>query len=547
VQKEVDLPGMLTPDPNIQRNLTEEAIRVQLELLLASSEFKEKPMLRGFLRFIVEQTLAGCAHEIKGYTVATQVFGRKHDFDPVKDPIVRIQAGRLRRVLERHYQTQGRNDPVRIQIPLGTYVPTFHRLAGEEQGYKAFSHPPPDPLPTMPHGPSVAVMPLLNLTGDPGQEYFADGLTEELTSELSRYQDLRVVSCRSAMRRKGQDVGARELGLDLGVRFLLEGSVRKEVDSIKIGVRLVDTVTRLQLWGEQYRRELRADSLIALQEEISQKVAARIGSEYGIIPQTLSRESRKNAPESLETYESILRFFHYITLLTPDAFLETIQVLEHAVARDPECGLAWSLLALLYSHNYTLQFVPMKTPLEKAFFFARQGASLEPQNQMVRSALASLFFLRNERASSLAEAEVALALNPNAPAMVGFLGWLMALYGEWERGLAILKKGMELNPLYPGWFHMAPYFHCYHQGHYEEAYHQAQQFRMPQLFWDPLVRAAALGQLARTPEAEVAAAELLVIKPDFPTRGPWLIRCYVKFEHLAETLLDGLRKAGLKI
>jgi adenylate cyclase len=528
-------------------SLSDDAIRTQLERLLISPELKDKPMLRDFLRFIVERTLAGYAHEIKGYTVATQALGREENFDPLTDPIVRIQAGRLRRALERYYHTQGRLDPVRIGIPLGSYVPIFHPLSNEEQGQLESAPPQQDVLLAMPEGPSVAVTPLLNLTGDPGQEYFADGLTEELTNELARYQDLRVISCRSAMQRKGADADVMELARGLGVRFLLEGNVRKEADSIKIGVRLIDTTTRVQLWGEQYRRELRADSLIALQEEISQRVAARIGSEYGIIPQTLSRESRKKPPETLAIYESFLMFYHYVSVLTPEAFDETLRALERAVASDPECGIAWSLVAILYCHNHSLHFSPMETPLEKALVFARKGVSLEPQTQLVRAALTAVYFLCNERNSFLVEVEKALALNPNAPAIVGFLGWLMALYGEWERGLAILEKGMELNPLYPGWFHMAPYLHSYHQGRYEEAYHQAQQFRMPQLFWDPLLRAAALGQLARTKEAGAAVAELLQLRPDFPTKGPWLIGCYVKFERLAKALLDGLQKAGLHL
>ena len=544
---EVEHPRTSLPNSDNQNSLAGDAVRAQLEGILTSLEFKGKAMLRGFLRFIVERTLAGCAHEIKGYTIATQVFGRKEDFDPVKDPIVRIQAGRLRRVLERYYLTQGTEDRVQIEIPLGAYVPIFHQVDAEKHGEVRPQPAQLDPSLVMPVGPSLAVMPLLNLTGDPGQEYFADGLTEELTSELARYQDLRVVACRSAMRRKAQDVGARELGLDLGVRFLLEGTVRKEAESVKIGVRLVDTSTRMQIWGEQYRRELRADSLIALQEEISERVAAKIGSEYGIIPQTLSRESRKKPPESLETYEAFLQFYHFATVLTPEAFNLTLRVLEHAVARDPDCGLAWSLLGFLYCHNHTLQLSPVETPLEKASIFTEKGASLEPQNQRVRCSLANLHFLLDERELFLKEAEKALALNPHAPALIGFLGWLMALYGEWERGLAIMGKGMELNPYYPGWFHMAPYLYFYRQGQYEEAYHEAQELRMPQLFWDSLLRAAALGKLDKTREAGAAVAELLRLKPDFSTNGPWLIGCYVKFEHLAEAMLDGLRKAGLDI
>ncbi len=522
-------------------------IRQQLEKILASPEFQNSPMLCDFLRFVVEKTLSGRAQEIKGYTVATEVFGRKADFDAGKDTIVRIQGGRLRRALERYYLTIGGQDPIRIDIPKGAYVPTFHLAAKEEAGMEASLSALDEATLTLPPGPSVAVLPLLNLTGNPKQEFFADGLAEEITNELARYQDLRVIAFQSTLRWKGAQLDAREVGRDLNIRFFLEGSIRKEARLIKITVRLVDTLNGLQVWGDHYQRQLRPDKLIALQEEIAQKVAAKIGSEYGIIPRNLSKESRMKPPESLDTYEAILHFYHHVNVLTPETFEEALSVLERAVAREPECGLAWSLLAHLYVMNHTLQFSPLNTPLEKALVFAKQGVSLDSQNQQVRATLANLHFRYNERDLFLLEADKALALNPNSPMLIGYLGWLLALYGEWDRGLAILGKGMELNPHYPGWFHMAPYFYFYLQSRYAEALQEAQHFQMVQFFWDPLLRAAVLGQMGRKREAAQAVAELLQLKPDFSTNGPFLIGCYVKFKNLADDLFDGLRLAGLKI
>jgi adenylate cyclase len=309
----------------------------------------------------------------------------------------------------------------------------------------------------------------------------------------------------------------------------------------------VDTLNGLQVWGDQYQRQLRPEKLIALQEEIAQKIAAKIGSVYGIIPQNLSKESRKKPPGSLDTYEAILRCYHHFADLTPETFEEALRALEQAVTREPECGLAWSLLGILYSNNYNLQYSPLKTPVEKVPVFIKKGVALDPQNQTVRACMALLQFFLNERDLFLLEAEKALALNPQAPFLSGYLGWLLALYGEWDRGLAILGKGMELNPHCPGWFHMAPYFNFYRQGKYVEALQEAHQFQMPQFFWDPLMRAAVLGQLGRDREAAQALTELLAVKPDFPSQARFLIGCFVKCPYLVEGLLEGLRLAGLKI
>ena len=195
--------------------------------------------------------------------------------------------------------------------------------------------------------------------------------------------------------------------------------------------------------------------------------------------------------------------------------------------------------------GFRLQFSPLKTPVEKAPVFITKGVALDSQNQTVRASMAFLQFFLNERDLFLVEAEKALVLNPQSPFLSGYLGWLLALYGEWDRGLTILGKGMELNPHCPGWFHMAPYFYFYHQGRYLEALQEAHQFQMPQFFWDPLLRAAALGRLGRDEEGARALAELLQLRPDFPTVGRFLISCYAKFPHLIDRLLEGLVRAGL--
>ncbi|AEB10189.1 adenylate cyclase [Desulfobacca acetoxidans] len=524
----------------------EEAIRQQLGKILISPQFVGSLNLQNFLRFIVEKTLAGGGAEIKGYTVATQVLGRKADFDPNLDPIVRIMAGRLRRALEQYYQVQGQSDAVIIDVPRGAYVPVFCSSSRQEDAGEVTLKILKEQIWALPPGPSVAVMPLRNLTGDRKQEFFADGLAEEITNELARYQDLRVIAFQSTLYWKGKEHDVREVGRDLNVRFLVEGSIRKAARTVKIAINVIDTLNGLRLWGEQYHRELRADSLIALQEEIALQVAARIGSLYGIIPQTLSRESRKKPPDSLKTYEAFLHFYHHVTILSPQTFAETLKVLERAVTRDPDSGLAWSLLAFVYSQSYSLQLAPLESPLEQSLVAAQKGAALEPENQLARVALANVYFFRNDRELFLSEAETALALNPNAPTPIGFLGWLLALLGDWERGLTILEKGMALNPHFPGWFRMAPFFYYYLQDSCEEAYQEALAFRMPQLFWDPLLRAAVLGRLGREGEGAQALAELLHLKPDFPTGARFLISCYAKFPYLVEGLLDGLRLVGLK-
>jgi adenylate cyclase len=177
--------------------------------------------------------------------------------------------------------------------------------------------------------------------------------------------------------------------------------------------------------------------------------------------------------------------------------------------------------------------------------FAQKGVALAPQNQFVRDALSLVHFHRGDKEAFLKHVEQTMALNPNSSYVVGVAGWHTALYGEWERGLALLKKGMKLNPYYPSWFHIATYMDYYRRGEYEGAFSEALKLNYPELHLDPMMRAAALGQLGRENEARNAVGELLKLKPDFATRGRLLISRYVKVDDLVDKIIEGLQKAGL--
>ena len=522
---------------------TPEDIRTELDQILESGEFRGSDKQKKFLSFIVDESLAGRASQLKGYTIALAVYGRSETFDPQVDPIVRVEAGRLRRALEHYYFTAGKNNSVRIKIPKGSYKPTFNWIPkpGSEVQTQVNQQEDNSPISRS----SIAVMPLLNLTGDEDQAYFADGLTEELTSELARYQEFKVIASQSTMRFKGRNDDPREVGRNLGVRFLLAGSIQKDTITIKITVRLIEAATTAQIWGETYKRDLTAAVLIELQEEIAQRVVGVIADQFGLISRKLSRESRKKSPAELKAYDAILRFYHYETELTPQAFKKSLAALEHAIKLDPDYGLAWAMLGHLHADNHALGFCEIEAPLEKALTFAQKGVALEPHNQFARDALTLVYFHQGNKDHFLQHAEETIALNPNSPYVVGVAGWHMALFGEWDRGLALLKKGMKLNPYHPSWFHLAPYMDYYFRGEYEKAYTEALKFNFPGLYLDPVMRAAALSQLERGKEAKAAVGQLLKLEPDFATRGRWLLNRYIKVEELVEKVIEGLQKAGI--
>ena len=496
------------------------------------------------LKYLIKETLSGKNEQLIGYTIGLEVFKRDKDFNPELDPIVRIQIGRLRRALDKYYTDEGSNDPVRFSIPIGNYSPLFiPNLNSASKATEDFT----ESQSTSSSRPGIIVLPFTNLTGEAEQEFFVKGLTEEVSIELTRYEDFRVIGFRIKDDIKNDTYEYKKLLNDLGAHFVIQGSVRKENNNIKVGVRLTDAFTNEQLWGEQFKRELNPSNLISIQEDIARESVTIIASEYGIIPQRISKESRKKAPAELDTYEAILRYYHYQIHHSPETAQDALIALENTVSKNPESGVALIMLASLYGTSYELDLPNSENALEKAIDLINKGLELEPDSQPVRIAYAWSYFIQNQKERFFTEIQNALSLNPNSPFRVGIIGFFLSLYGEWEKGKELLDLAMNRNIGYPNWYYGATTLYYYRLNKYEEAYEEALKYDVPAIFWGPMLRAAVLGQLKRKDDATQQLADLKKLKPGFESEAHDLISRYVKEEELVEKVIEGLRKAGLEI
>ncbi|MCL7986308.1 MAG: hypothetical protein M8872_13735, partial [marine benthic group bacterium] len=396
--------------------LAEEEIRAQLARILAHPEFEATERLRRFLVYIVEESLAGGAAGIKGRVIARRVFGRGEDFDPNRDPVVRIEAGRLRRRLQHYYLSAGGQDPVRIEIPKGRYVPRFTRQL-QAHTEPASSNDRAGRLPTD-QGPTIAVLPFRDLTGDPEQLFFVNGLVDELVNEVNLYENVTAVPCQPPPG-AATDSGGLLRVEEIGARFLLEGSVRRDPTELKMSVQLTDAVAVRQVWGTSYKIPLETVSLIATQEELARDVMAAIAGEYGVIARRLTRESRQKPPSELDTYDALLRYHHYMLVMTPEAGDQALRALRRATDQEPDYGPTWAALATLHTHAWIFDLPGFENPLETALEYARRGASLAPASQLARTILAYVHLLSGELERFREEAEIALALNPGSPNFSG--------------------------------------------------------------------------------------------------------------------------------
>ena len=535
VQKSKNSSTPHTPQGHIHST---DMVLQQLQRVLDSPEFDGTKAQRAFLQYVVEKTIQGKSDEIKGYSVATDVFGRSKDFDQNIDPIVSIQANKLRRSLERYYLTAGKYDAIRIDIPKGAYVPTFAGQAGVES--ESASSREEDPSARLEGSwPAVVVRPFQNLTGDPGLDYLTIGFTTALAMEITRYQDVRVLMY-------GPEAQGRRVS-DSAARFAIDGSIRKDDSGFKVDVQLMDLKTSIQIWGDTHHSDLNARQIITFQEHVARVATAKIAGEYGIISQALSGESKTKPPAELKTYEAILRFHEYEQTLTPESFSRALQALQHAAKIEPGCGQVWTKLGRLYANIFSLDLPGFEKPLQKAIGFAEKGVRMNPDNQRARGTLALVHLFADELAAASREAKRALALNPNSLFVLDGIGYILTLAGEWEQGPELIRKVIRLNPYYRQVVHYGLWLDWIRRKDYERAYMETMSMTIPAVFWYPLVKASTLGLLGRYEEGEQFVENLLKLRPDFPTRGRMLIGHYIKFEEIAERVIEGLNKVGLQI
>ena len=514
------------------------AIEEALDRILSSPEFEATARQKNFLRFVTQMFLEGRAGEIKGYTVATDVFGRDGDFDPGTDPIVSVEAGRLRRAIEHYYLTAGRRDRVRITIPKGGYVPSFLFQTGLDSSLSLSETEPHNNKPVDPW-PSVLMRPFKNLSEGAGQHYTAEGCMTELAIELSRYQDIRVLI-------KPADPEGQPVDEPIA-RFSINGSVRYGPHNFNVAIQLFDQKTHRQVWGDVYECDMKTEDLIAFQRETAQIVAAKIAQEQGHISQTLSLESQNRLPAEMDTYQALLKFYKHEVTFTGETLEDALTALEEAAVREPECSQIWTFLGILYCENLTLESIERETPVEEAIQFSEKGVRLNPSNQRARVALAMARLLNNQLTEGLVEARNALALNPNSLIFMDVIGHVLAPLGDWELGTGLIKKAIKLNPYHKPYVYHVLCADWLRKKEYERAYLETLNFRLPSAFWDPMLQSSTLGHLGRTQEGSRFAEALLTINPGFPARGRKLITNWVKSDALAECMIDGLKKSGLEI
>jgi TolB-like protein/Tfp pilus assembly protein PilF len=588
-----------------------EIVRGAVERILNSSNFSASERNRRFLRYIVDETLDGRADRIKGYSVGVAVFNRDTSFDPQLDPIVRIEASRLRRSLDYYYVAGGKDDEICITIPKGSYVPVFTTR-------DATSPPADDPpisspglvldaavqidapagstpqvrypwrgpdgmrlwlgvlgtallaallvpgllwrmgaLPGLtaetetarPHGPAVVVTLLQEGDAEAMRLHLGPGLTREIIAALTRYRELDVFGTDTSLTATGEN-RAEALAQRLFADYVLSGTVSTTPDRIRLLVSLIDGRTGRHLWSHPYESPFIPARIVDTRVEIAQRVVDSLARPYGVIYDDKLAGLTAKSPERFSSYECLLLFYAYWRRTGSSAGPATRDCLERVTIDDPNYADAWAALALVYADivRFNVQTDPLPfDPLDRALELAQRAVTLSPDAPLGYQALHLVFWLRQDVEQSFAAARAGLARDPNNPELLADLGGRLCLRGEFAEGLPLLTEAFSRNPGQSTFYRLGFFVANYMDRRYQDALDEALKIDLPENRFTQIARATAYAQLGRSEEAAAAIKVLLKADPGYGERVVADLQARNVAPEIIRALVDGLRKAGLGI
>ena len=419
-------------------------------------------------------------------------------------------------------------------------------IGGAIGWYWTWDVPPP-----LPPGPRIAVLPFASLSGSP-DEPLSDGLTEDISSALSRFTDVFVISGDVTRQFSGVHADPREVGRILGVNYVLTGSTRRSEGHLRVTVQLLRAEDAEILSAENYDGDLAAAQVLQLQAEIAGQVAGRIASPTAPLWKSEAQRTREQLrggrTDRLAAYECVLLSYAIYDSFSKDAHRQARDCLKQAVELVPDYAYAWSRLGQMYLEEYKYKWVSDPDPLGRARAAAQNSIELDQRHQDGYVVLALVHYMSETDFDSFYEtAEKAIALNPNDAWVNADLGAWTSYSGDFKRGKALIERAKILNPDYPRWLDFAFFLDHYDKHEYIEAKAVALKMDLPKNHMVQAGLAAAYGQLGELDKAKAVIAQILAIQPEFADdpRAAFVARRMP--DKLVESLMEGLRKAGLDV
>ena len=416
-----------------------------------------------------------------------------------------------------------------------------------EAGPAATATDQPDALLALPDRPSIAVLPFTNMSGDPEQEYFADGTVEDLITALSHFRWLFVIARNSTFTYKGQAVEVARVGRELGVRYVVEGSVRRHANRVRITVQLIEAEKATHIWAQRFDRPV--EDIFALQDEITDAIAGALEPE---ISASERDRARRKLPEHLGAWELYQRGMWHVLQHNRENFIEAQALFRRASELDPNFAAPHAGLAIVCNHQFARMWTDDPAAIAKEMFKeASRAVELDPNDSLAHVALGLAYVQQHQLSHATAEHEVALSLNPSSAFARWGYGQVLARTDRFEDALEQCEAALRLSPRDPRtWqYLMLRASALYQLRRYEEAAkwaREATRHPVADILWPYIYLAGASAQLGRTTEAAAAIAELRRTRPNATVASllAWP-NMRIRSQQTLEHILEGLRKAGL--
>ncbi len=531
-----------------------EAITNHLNKLAASPMFAQAQRLVSFLRYVVGEELGNGGKQVNQYALAMELYNRDESFDPATDSVVRVDAGRLRTKLREYYNTDGQEDQVQFELPKGKYVVKIHfdstvnsnTPTAINAGAKNTENSSINSKQSLPGKSSIVVLPIEALSGDIQDQKLADGITTEVINHLGKAHAFDVVSRNSAFAYKGQNKDAREVGQELNVNYVLEGSLRKSGNRVRVAVALIDTQSNHQVWAESYDHEL--GDIFELQDQFGQTVASTLGS---VLWRASMEETQRIHSDDVDAIGFIDRANAIFLDYSQRGFEDGKQLVERMVRQDASLGHPHALLAFLLAHEIICHWTdrPEETRTE-ALAAANRAIDLDSGDIWVLGVTSEALVWIGDARRSVALCQRAVAFAPEnlIDQTRARLGHALLHVDRAEEGLSLIKRAIDASPgghFTPPWHFVFQSWACSHLGRYEEAaeagskafgFHYANATTL-------LTYANSLAELGQLKEAQIALAEIRILCPRLTMEHlEWVYRMAFEPEEVAEHYLCGLRK-----
>ena len=523
------------------------AIRGQLKTVLESELLAHAERLGRFLEFVVNETLDGHADRLNQYAIAIEVFDRDETFDPAIDAIVRVEAGRLRSKLLEYYADLGSKDPIRIELPKRSYAATFRRLSRSDDSGSAANAKFEREVSSYDDStnsaqltdPTIAVLPFVNLSPDPEQEYFADGVTEDLITDLSKLPGIAVISRHSTFTYKGTAMTVQQVCAELGANLVLEGSVRKVGDKVRITAQLIDGSSGQHLWAQRYDRDL--ENIFEIQDEVNQRIVSACSLQ---LTEGERKDLRRRETEVIEAYDYVLRGMKETQANTMEGSARARYCFESALELDPNYAAAYARLALNYIFRWIQNWSKSKEEsIDKGLEFAVKAVAIDGRLSMAHAALSWAYLWQGEHDKAIAEGRLATDLDPDDVLALERLAMSLIFSGEAEQSLPLIEKARRLNPTFTYDFvhGVAMFMMSNYAGAIEDT--QRSFDLSPHFVPAGLYLAASHALSGNDSEAKAAIAKIQQFNPQFELVHGFLTQ--FKNSEDRERFISGLQQAGL--